>query len=206
MIIILICAIITWACLIFLMKISFFELNRKEEEKVLEKFRSKLLGICEQEGIPIKLYDDIYKLNDMSPLADKETMLNAACGRYVYLNDKGKELYNQIRDIEKTFGFPEGYAIKKTIPEYPRIELIKDFDTYTLAHEVGHHFCIKENENHTEEAARNYIMTLAKQCLSPVECLRIRIALEVHSELELHIKNKNKLIISYLMKEFFSKG
>ena len=88
----------------------------------------------------------------------------------------------------------------------PKIELIKEKDeipsynnVWTYAHELGHHFAIKEKDDHSEKAADNYIITLAKRCLNDFEIGILEIGLNIHSGIKL---SENYSLLDPYAKEF----
>jgi len=163
----------------------YLHLQIQGDHPVLKKFRKELLKICNKELIYIKIYDDAEELN-------KETLKetpNIETGKLA---------------VGKYISLPKNYntTLNKIMNHLPRIELTKNYDTFTLAHELGHHFSIKKNGDRSEETADNYIMELAKKCLEPHELLRISIALKVNSGKSIKInifkavwKNLNETIL-----------
>ena len=65
--------------------------------------------------------------------------------------------------------------------KYPLISLTEDYDVFTLAHEIGHHFAYKLYKDRSESAANRCIQALAELFLTNLERYIISIALKVHS-------------------------
>ncbi|MFA5153778.1 MAG: hypothetical protein WC554_14550 [Clostridia bacterium] len=152
------------------------------KKEVCQKFKNLLFEICDKESIYIKFYNDEYQLNDVTVkysetgernLVDSKgnTVFdgNLATGKYVYL--------------KKECDTPE----KRVQRQLPKIQLRKNEDvTWTLAHELGHHFTIQYKGIETELAADHYVKTLAEQLLTKKEQELLEIEIRVYS----HINEK----------------
>jgi len=142
----------------------YLPLNTKKIKKIEEKFYKKLLTVCKKEQIYINFYDNIYELNEIKEEEYKLKNLSTgklAVGRYVHLKPHYDSPLNRVN-----------YKL-------PEIKLIKEENNvWTFAHELGHHFCVKNNDDDSEKGANRYIKTLAKQHLNIYErnCLRIHIS------------------------------
>ena len=152
------------------------ERQQQEKKEALLKFKTLLLELCITELIYIEYFNDIYQLNRVSVkyfsdsgkyLVDSNGIQfdekNLACGKYVYL--------------KKEYDTP----VQRSLSKLPRIELKKDYDLWTLAHELGHHFTIQYQNIETEEAANLYIKTLAEQFLTKEEQEYLDIEIMVYS-------------------------
>jgi hypothetical protein len=75
--------------------------------------------------------------------------------------------------------------LKRRINKMPKIYVVKnknEFDNlWVLAHELGHHFAITLHDDHSEEGADNYIMTLAQERLTKFEVACIGGPLQIYS-------------------------
>ena len=136
-------------------------LNEKAQKIVLDKFDKCLRRFCEIEFIKLEFFDEIDSLNHSMNKFDENHL---AVGVYSYKTDnKDKIVVNEI---------------------YPRIKLTKDYDIYTLAHEIGHHLAIKNFKDGTECIADHFILILAEEYLSDIERYIISISLNVYSKID----------------------
>jgi len=138
------------------------QVNKKFQEIVLKKFNNYLLEFCEKENIKIQIYDNIFDLNNKGYLKEENDL---AVGKYICQRDTT--------------------TLKMIINDnYPLIKLTKNYNVFTLAHEIGHHLAIK-NLNDTEEyIADKFIMLLAEECLTNIEQHILHISLSVFSKNE----------------------
>lgn len=136
-------------------------LNRHAKRIVEEKFKNILLQLCKEENIKINYFNTIEELSE-------------SCQSY-------------SKDKERIVGL-YGYSVKKDSIEFiyddvhPFISLTNNYDVFTFAHEIGHHFSLKYNYDRTETSADNYIFTLAKKYLTDIEIFILSIELEVYSK------------------------
>jgi len=148
-----------------------FLLDNNIHNKLINKYKEYCLKLIKDENIHLFEFDTIYELNNLNEntITDEEKDRLAA-GIYKYI------------PIDKLNGFgPEILLIlQKTLPS---INLTKDYNVFTLAHELGHHFCVKKNNDRSELAADNYILEIAKQCLTPKEIYCLRNSITAYSRI-----------------------
>ena len=111
---------------------------------------------------------------------------------YYSLDEKIKILKKHNRMLDYNTKILKSYEekLEKQIPDEIKyntsnstIKLLKkDDNIYTFAHELGHHFSIKNNKDTSEIAADNYINILAKECLEYWELYVISIGLSVRCD------------------------
>lgn len=158
--------------------------SKEKRKEVEEKFRKALLEILPKEKIYLHLYDSEEELNKA---VYGDTTEDPAAGVYSHL--------------KKEFDSPTNRFAKRL----PKIHLTKDFNTFVLAHELGHHFSIEERGDRSEEAADAYIVTLARKTLSVAEQGIIQASLEVYSKTELpELKNAFEDFRNNLVKQKIS--
>jgi hypothetical protein len=134
-------------------------LNEKAQKIVLDKFDRCLRRFCRIENIKLNFFDEIESLNHSMNKFDENHL---AVGVYSYrTDDKDKVIVDEI---------------------YPRIKLTKDYNIYTLAHEIGHHLAIKNFKDGTEYIADHFILILAEEYLTDIERYIISISLKVFSK------------------------
>lgn len=136
------------------------------QKSIKEKFRKKLLKICKKEQIYLEFFDTIESLNEVNKKTNLtiEEFGKLAIGTYSHFSKKDNSIFNRVKF------------------KMPKIKLLlKKDDVWTLAHELGHHFSIKEFNDCSEKSAKRYIKTLAKQCMTKFERFLIKIELSVYS-------------------------
>jgi hypothetical protein len=145
----------------------YVELNFAAQNIVLKKFDSYLQTLCKTENIKIKYFDTIEELNIERGGKDLTNRGNLAVGVYRYRFDEDNNL-----------------IINEKIPT---IFLTSEYNVYTLAHELGHHFSIKTKSDNSEESADNFIFTFAEKYLTNLERYIINIGLKVYSKIEFEL-------------------
>jgi len=131
------------------------------KERIFNKFEENLLKIAKDENLKVTTYDNIKDLN---------------------ISVYGEEVTCNKEEGKLAVGV---YAYNKYLLRGTDIHYVKEKDgCWTLAHELGHHFCIKEKKDQSEESADLYIHTLAKQILTPEEFQIVKLSILVHSGLE----------------------
>jgi len=149
-----------------------FRLDHKIQDKLINKFREYCLILIKNENIHLFEYDTIYDLNKLNENTITEDEKNRlAVGLYTYIP------IEKLKHVD-----PE--ILLKCQEKLPSISLTKNYNVFTLAHELGHHFCIKKNNDRTELAADNYIFELAKQCLTPKEIYCLGPSIVVYSQID----------------------
>jgi len=81
------------------------------------------------------------------------------------LVEEGDALKGTYVHLKKEYDSPAQRIFKKL----PKIHLPEKLDVITFAHELGHHFSVKENNDETEIAANKYAIYLFKQLLTEEE-------------------------------------
>ncbi len=148
-------------CLCFFLWLS---LSKKYKEKIEKKFYNKLIRVCEKELIYIEYYNNVYdlsKIKEISPSLKNKG--NLACGRYIYY-------------VKPEYDTP----LNRINHKLPKIQLLKNNNVWTLAHELGHHFCIKKND-FTEKGADKYIKILARRHLDIFDRIILGIEIFIYS-------------------------
>lgn len=116
------------------------------EKKLIDTFYE----IAQKELIYIEIHKEcMSNLNTVFPEIVKENC--ALKGVYI--------------TIKKEYDSPT----KRIFGKLPKIHLPEKIDVVTFAHELGHHFSIKENNDETEIAANKYAVYLFKQLLTEEE-------------------------------------
>jgi hypothetical protein len=133
-------------------------INKKAENIVLEKFNKYLLDFCEKENIKIQYFDEIVALNNTLQKYDENHL---AVGIYSREVDSNKNLVINS--------------------ESPSIKLLKDYNIFTFAHEIGHHLAIKNFKDREEDIADHFILLLAEEFLTNIERYIISISIKVCS-------------------------
>jgi hypothetical protein len=155
--------------------------NNIIHKRIYDKFRNGLMKIIEEENIKFTELDSIYELNNVTEeqvLNDINIKNNLACGLYIYISKEKLKKYDLI-DLD-------WYNRK-----YPQIKVentvIDDDLSYgnelIIAHELGHHFCIAQLNDKSEEGADYYVLTLAQKILTPLEIYTISILLRIKCKL-----------------------
>ena len=135
---------------------------------IMDKFWSYLDNIRKQENIYLEMFDTIEELN---PNTAREEY---AGGLYEYLKPEADT--QEKRDKYKL----------------PKIKLHKKSTALTYAHELGHHFALKERGDRSEELSDTYIMNSALSCLTKFEIVIIGISLEIHSGVKLPFNHEEE--------------
>lgn len=121
-----------------------------DKNAIKEKLTKAFYEIAQKELIYIEIHKEY--ISDLSiafpELTEKDCVLK---GTYVHL--------------KKEYDSPAQRIFKKL----PKIHLPEQFDVVTFAHELGHHFAYKENNDETEFAANKYAVYLFKQLLTEEE-------------------------------------
>jgi len=160
-----------------------------EKEKVLDKLYKFAADIAKEENIPIFIKDD----------------LGNAVGTYNYLkyNNYSEGLLKSKLFLENVLKLNEHCGEKYDIIDstFPRIQLLKSTgeNPWTLLHELGHHFQIKNgNFDHTENDADNYIydVILNSNKFNILELYTVYNAISVYSKVKFEIKTED--VIHYL--------
>lgn len=141
-------------------------LNKKAREIVLAKFNTLLLDLAYQENIRIQFFKTKEELNNACFPSESESDKHSAIGVYTHIINKvtRETIYDDL---------------------YPCISLTFDYNVYTLAHELGHHFAYKNFKDRSEYIANSFIQTLAEQLLTNLERYILCITLEAHSNIPL---------------------
>lgn len=169
-----------------------FYLNKK---RIYTKLFNCLMNLASQEKIPVYLVNkSIKEMNDhfnVSYECDDDMALGLFGYKALVLtNDDGS------KDIIK--------FIKAThIVVNTKDRNIEDI-TYTLSHELGHYFSIKDTLDNSEEAANRYRLIFAKRFLTESEFKKIECAIRIYAgERFYYEKNKpeNGCIFYDLRKE-----
>lgn len=154
------------------LKVYFGMIDLGKHPYLKKTINDTLNKIARKEGIGVfdLSYDELNK--------DEKDEKKKACGVYVNLKkddeftEKIKKTYNDILEIEKKYGIPFHVMYEKEFKKpssvriykfhFPRIEIAKDenpnrwtelYYFKTFAHELGHHFAIKNENNRSEERA-----------------------------------------------------
>lgn len=154
--------------------------NKNQDRSSLhlrKKFWSYLEKVRKEEQIYFKLYDTIEELNAEDIKDSSFDKSNMAAGCYTY--------------IKKMFDTPQ----KRLLNKLPLIELIKESPeeiknnelntVWVYAHELGHHFAIKEDDDTSEEAANRWIEKLARRCFNDYEIALLEVPITIHSGVKL---------------------
>jgi len=161
-------------------------LNNKARKIVLDRFFDKLLLVCREEDIKVTIFETEEELNKNSlKSSDSNVKSSTAVGLY---GSARKALTNVFVYNEK----------------FPYIYLNRE-DTIvamTLAHELGHHFCMKEYDDTSEEGANAYIRVLAEKYLTPLEKYILRININVCSGKDIPYPRITKKDWKLFKKEF----
>lgn len=127
--------------------------------------------ICIQENINIQYFDNIYELNNI----DSQKLSNLTSSGS--LNDQSLAVgkYVHLRDMDLKEQHEYGY---------PKIQLINNdkYLTWIFAHELGHHFALKFQNDNSEKAADNYIATLCEKHLSEIDQDILRVYIKFYKE------------------------
>jgi hypothetical protein len=137
---------------------------------LLQKFYDFIDDLRVKENVYLKIHDDILSLNNI----DEESKLkdNSVVGIYTYLKPE--------------FNTEE----KRKERNLPRIEIKKGLEeVWVYAHELGHHFAITKESNHSEEKADNYIKIFAEQCFNEEELSILKSTIEIYSKEKLDIED-----------------
>lgn len=132
------------------------------ERRISRKLERELQKICKAECIKLEYYDDIDEMNELNGKVLRSTY---ASGLYQY------SLFTMTGEL--VLG-------KSTIQVHNA-----DDDrgrAMVLAHELGHHFCIKNHNDSSEEGADRYIRKLCKDILEPYEYQFIDSTLALYSD------------------------
>ncbi len=165
---------------------------QKSKTRIITKFYNGLVEITNREGIDLYYHDDMKSLNEVVSNTNCDSE-NAAVG-----------IYRFSKHIKS---FAEIHLLRKD--EY-------NVHPWTFAHELGHHFSIRKNNDRTEKAADNYILKLAEEILNENERLILKLELHVYSDEEGEIdytkliKNMIRInqklyynaLIGYIIKKF----
>jgi len=155
----------------------------------LKKFWEFLDSVRREEHIYFKMHNTIESLN-AEDISKNPSYNNFACGRYTHL--------------KKEFDT----ATKRQQHKLPLIELVKDSykdkatyglfsNVWVYAHELGHHFAIKTENDCSEIAANRWIEKLARQCFDEYEFAILEIPISVHSN---DVSNKNDRMLEKFAK------
>lgn len=161
-------------------------LDKSIRKSVLDKLEKYCMQLIEQENIKFIKYDTIWELNNIcEDIATVEQKNKLAGGLYCYIPK------HKISGIT-------GKLLLELQENYPQIKVYSNPCIFTIAHELGHHFCIKNFNDTSELAADNYIFEIVKQCLTPKEIYCISIELECHAKI-----SKDHLNMEYKYESLF---
>jgi len=191
---------LTWECewLSKQFKVSIKYLHPNKEQPVLRKFYYFLDDLRKKENIFIEFHDSIKSLNK-EKIATNPDLELGSCTVGVY------------RYLKSEFDTPENRVIRNL----PKIELLndkankknngKDFYplsfVWTYAHELGHHFAIKNFNDETEEKADEYVHTLATECFTDEEFFAVRHSIAAHSGIAIDKEKMNEIEKSIIERE-----
>lgn len=154
------------------LELYFGTINLGKHPYLKKTIGDALNKIAKKEGIGVfdLSYDELNK--------DEKNESEKACGAYINIKrddeyvEKVKKTYNDILEMEKKFGMPYHIMYEKEFNKpsnfkthdfcFPRIVIAKDQNTNRwtelyyfkiFAHELGHHFAIKNKNDSSEERA-----------------------------------------------------
>lgn len=155
-------------------------------EQVLNKFNEYLLELIKDEEIKLRIFDKIEDLpaNKNEKVATTIGMCSFEGITYSYPSYYSDKTLNNLFSLEK--------ALANKTAINPEIHLTKDYNVFTLAHELGHYFMYKNFEDASEDSANRYISTLAKSCLNDDELYEIKTDLKIESGVDIDKKKDNK--------------
>lgn len=148
-------------------------LNENLQKPIYEKFKNGLMQIVFDEKICFHEYANIYRLNKIEENSDVVNFNKLAVGMYSYI-PKEKRTYFM-------HDFPAISVLENGADQFKNDAY---GNTFTLAHELGHHFMIQDHNDRSEEAADRYILELAKQILTKEEIYIISHAVSAHSRID----------------------
>ena len=152
----------------------------KNEKRIEDKLLSGIMGICESEGIKINWESDIKEMNK-KVWGTLRNRADCSSGVYIYTSNKstGKSVSTKNYKPPVIYvNYDESVGIKSGL--------------WVLAHELGHHFAIKYNNDSSEIGADNMIRTIAEFCLDPYEIFNIETTLGIYSDGVSYYFNKDK--------------
>lgn len=144
------------------------ELLSDEVQKKLEhKFFNFIDEKRKSEQVYLKVFDDIDALNKHrnGGLASTDDT-DRAIGLYEY--------YKPEYDT----------PAKRVLNQMPKICLCND-NVWVYAHELGHHFAIKLEQDTSEERADSFIKTFAEECFTPLEFFAMHCGISAFSHCKL---------------------
>lgn len=127
------------------------------DERINRKLINAFEKICEDEGVELKYFENCESLNNYRGVYDKEKF---AAGVYQFTRfvNTGKISNEDSKRI----------LLSKNKGSFSLI------NCFTFAHELGHHFGIKYNNDDSEETADSYVSWLCEKNLNGFEFNRIK--------------------------------
>lgn len=159
--------------------------SKEFREKTFDKLKENLDIIAKQEGVYVRMHENVDELND------------SVFGPNLPASERASGAYSHPQNWEVTIRNLEYVKEKQKLI----IDLHKQGSPLTYAHELGHHFGFIKDNNCTEEFANGWAVEYIKSIFTEEELIAISIDIDYHFNLEKQDSyfdnNFNKLINLY---------
>ena len=147
-------------------------------EKDRYAFRKYMADICKKEKVYLHYCYDVDELNK-NVFGKNVLESEKAAGAYIHVTNS-TELENNDKK------YPRIYLTKKPSVKFHINSFNQTINVMTFAHELGHHFSIKENNDRSEKAADRYAIKLFKEFFPKYKSI-------LYFGLLTHYLNRNKI-------------
>lgn len=161
--------------------------HMKNTKPLLQKFYDFIDNLRKKELIYLTVYNSFKELN-AEKLAKNPELPDSklAAGTYVFLKPEHDDPFARLK-----FKLPRINILthEAYLEEYPESDFSPMRQVWTYAHELGHHFAIKEKNDYTEETADAYISKFAHDCFTHEELVILKIPIEIYSGIKYDNEN-----------------